>query len=84
MHKATVKQVIFSKSTSEDVNASKEVYTSLHDGPYEIIIGALQHLVEMGNDGLATEYYSKFCSAGTKDGEHKSYLDAELPFTDGL
>ena len=84
MHKATVKQVIFSKSTSEDVNASKEVYTSLHDGPYEIIIGALQHLVEMGKDGLATEYYYKFCSAGTEDGEHKAYLDAELPFTDGL
>ena len=81
MHKTTVKQVIFSEPTNEEVDTSKEVYTSLPEGPYEIIISALQHLVEMGNDGLATKYYHNFCSAGTEDGEHKAYLDAELPFT---
>ena len=83
-HKTSAKHVMFSESPSKDVETSKEVYSSLQEGPYEIIIGALQHLIEMGNDEVATKYYHKFCSAGTEDGEHKIYLDAELPFTDGL
>lgn len=84
MHKTIVKQVIFSESTNEEVETRKEVYASLQDGPYEIIISALQHLTELGKEGLATKYYYKFCSAGTEDGEHKFYLDSELPFTDGM
>ena len=84
MHKTSVKHVMFSESPGEDVETSKEFYSSLQEGPYEIVIGALQHLIEMGNDGVATKYYHKFCSAGTEDGEHKIYLDAELPFTDRL
>ena len=84
MQKVAIKKAAISESTSDSESTSEKMFTSFEEGPYEIIISALQHLSKMGNGDLVTKYYHKFCSAGTEDGEHKAYLDAELPFTDGM
>ena len=80
---ARMREVTAKKATSSELPSEKK-FTNFENGPYEIIIGALQHLSKMDKGEVATNYYYKFCSAGTEDGEHKAYLDAELPFINGL
>jgi len=83
MHQNKAKRVSFPGLSGREMSPNHQdhkTHCNLRDGPYEIIIGAIQNLNEMGRNDLAREYYDKFCLAGTENGEHKAYLDAELPF----
>jgi len=51
---------------------------------FEIVVSAINNLIEKGEDMLASKYYDKCCLAGVEDGKYKAYLDAELPCIAGI